>query len=59
MEEWNNGMMDHWEKTKKKNGINQCCVGFNALHPLFQYSIIPTFRSSIPFLLTRITPACR
>jgi hypothetical protein len=47
---WNNGMVEHLEKTKKRNGINQCCVGFNALHPLFQYSINPTFRSSIAIL---------
>jgi hypothetical protein len=45
MEKWNNGMMGHREKTKKKSGINQCCVGFNALHPIFQYSNIPVFDS--------------
>ncbi len=47
--------MEHWEKTKKKNGTNQCCIGFNALHILSQYSIIPTFQSSIPISPTRIT----
>jgi hypothetical protein len=45
MEKWNNGMIDHRKKSKKKNGINQCFLGFNALHPLSQYSNIPVFDS--------------
>ena len=39
--------MGHREKTKKKSGINQCCVGFNALHPIFQYSNISVFDSNL------------
>ena len=42
--------MEHWEKLRK-NGRNECSVGLNVLHPLFQYSNIPIIPpSELPFV---------